>query len=186
MKTAACLLGLLLAAAVEGVPAADWKMDATGSRLAFVASFQRAAAPGVFREFNARIRFDPEKPADGRLDVTVRIASADMNSAEINSGIRAPEWFDLVRFPEAEFHATDIRRTDAGRYLARGVLSLKGVQRPVAVPFTWTGATDTATMDGELTLDRRLLGVGTGEWASGDVIGFEVKLQFTVKLRKAG
>ena len=186
MKTPACLLGLLLAAAVGSVRAADWRIDAAGSRLDFVVTYQRATAPGVFREFDTRLRFDPEKPADSRLDVTVKVTSADMSSAEVNGAIGAPEWFDFVRFPQAEFQATDIRRTEADRYLARGVLSLKGVQRPVAVPFTWTGTADTATMEGELTLDRGLFRIGTGEWAPGDVIGLEVKVKFTVKLRKAG
>ena len=104
-------------------------MDPAGSKLEFVATFEKTAAPGVFREFDARLRFDPEKPEGSRLDVTVKVTSADMSSADVNSAIRGPEWFDFGRFPQAEFHSTEIRRAEANRYLARGTLSLKGQRK---------------------------------------------------------
>ena len=55
------------------------------------------------------MRFDADQPAQGRLDVTIVVTSADMNSADVNKAIGGAEWFDFARFPQAEFHATDIR-----------------------------------------------------------------------------
>ena len=71
-------------------------------------------------------------------------------------------------------------------YVARGTLSLKGVKQPVEVPFTWTASGNGAAMEGELTLERGKFGIGAGEWLATDVIGAEVKVRFSVKLRKAG
>ena len=176
----------LLAVAPYPAQAADWKMDAGTSRLEFAATFEKTAAPGVFREFDTRLRFDADKPADDRLDVIIVVKSADMNSAQVNKAISGAEWFDFARFPQAEFHATDIHRTDATRYMARGILSLKGVQQPVAVPFTWTETGDAARMDGEFTVKRGAFGIGTGEWAATSVIGPDVKVKFSVRLRKSG
>jgi len=185
MRWLALLAGLLAAAAIQAAVAADWKMDAAGSRLEFAATYEKIPAPGIFKEFDTRLRFDPEKPADGRLDVTIKIASADMASADINKAIAGPEWFDFARHPQATFQANDIRRADGNRYLARGTLALKGVQRPVEVPFTWSAAGDAATMDGEFTVPRSAFGIGTGEWAATSVIGPDVKVKFRVRLRKA-
>jgi polyisoprenoid-binding protein YceI len=181
---ALCILPLI--AAFHFAQAADWKMDAAGSRLEFIASFEKAAAPGVFKEFDARMRFDPDKPAGSSLDVTIKVTSADMNSSDVNKAIRGAEWFDFSGHPQAEFHAADIRRVESNRYLARGTLSLKGVRLPVEVPFAWTGAADAATMEGELTLKRGDFAIGTGEWTATDTIGAEVRVRFKVKLRKAG
>jgi polyisoprenoid-binding protein YceI len=186
MKILACLCGLLAAGAVHRAHAADWSMEPSGSRLEFAATFEKTAAPGVFKEFDTRVRFDPDKPAGGRIDVTIKVTSADMNSADVNKAIREPEWFDFERFPQAEFHATDIRRAESNRYLARGTLTLKGVRQPVEVPFVWTGSADAATMEGEFTVKRGPFGIGTGEWAATNVIGADVKVKFRVKLRKAG
>jgi polyisoprenoid-binding protein YceI len=167
--------------------AADWKMEPAQSRLEYTATFEKNAAPGVFKEFDTRLaRFDPDKPEAAKLDVTVKITSADMKSGDVNRAIRGPEWFDFVRFPQAEFHAEDIRRVGPGRYLARGVLSLKGAKKELEVPFTWQESADAATMEGELNVERLQFGIGTGEWADGKTIGLGVRVKFNVRLRKVG
>ena len=188
MKEVVALLGLcgLLALALNPAQGADWKMDPAGSKLEFVATFEKTAAPGVFKEFDARLRFDPDKPAGSSLDVTIKVTSADMNIPDVNKEIRGKDWFDYAGFPQAEFRSTDLRRTEGNRYVARGTLSLKGVKQPVEVPFTWTGSPDGAVMEGELTVKRGAFGIGTGEWAASNVIGADVKVKFRVKLRRAG
>ena len=176
------LCGLLLAGPAI---AADWKMDPAGSTLEFIATFEKTEAPGVFKEFDARLRFDPEKPAGSRLDVTVKVTSADMNIPDVNQEIRGKDWFDYAGFPQAEFHSTDLRRIEGNRYVARGTLVLKGVKQRVEVPFTWTASGGGATMEGEFTVKRGDFGVGLGEWKATDTIGADVKVKFKVKLRKA-
>src|SRR5689334_7456146 len=147
-------LTILLTPFAGPAMAAEWRMDASASRLEFAATFEKTPAPGVFKEFDTRFAFDADKPAGGRLEVTIKVPSADMANADINKAIAGPEWFDFTRYPQATFQATDIQRTGAGRYLAKGTLTLKGAQRSVEVPFSWNGAGDSATMDGELTVQR--------------------------------
>jgi len=159
-------------------------MDRAASRLEFIASFEKTAAPGVFAAFDTRVRFDADKLSESRIDVTIAVTSANMMSADVNKAIRGAEWFDFQRFPQAEFHATDIRRTEANRYVARGTLSLKGVSQPVEVPFRWTESANGATMDGEVTVKRTQFGIGIGEWAATNVIGADVRVKFNVGLRK--
>jgi len=159
-------------------------MDPAGSKLEFIATFEKTPVPGAFKEFDARVRFDPDKPAGGSLDVTIKVTSADMNIPDVNKEIRGKDWFDYSGFPQAEFHSTELRRIEGNRYVARGTLVLKGVKQAVEVPFTWTGSADGAVMEGELTVKRGAFGIGTGEWAAADVIGADVKVKFKVKLRK--
>ncbi|MBV8247465.1 MAG: YceI family protein [Comamonas sp.] len=188
-KIAFCLAGLYAAAGLHQAQAAGWKMDAAaGNRLEFIATFEQSPATGVFKDFDVRFDFDPEKPAGGRLDVSIRVSSADMASVDINKAIATREWFDFARYQQAEFHANDIRRlsgdASAGRYLARGVLSLKGVQQPVEVPFAWKAAGAGAMLEGEFVLKRAAFGIGTGEWAATDTVGADVTVKFRVKLNK--
>ena len=165
---------------------ADWKMERDGSKLEFTATFEKTPAPGVFKEFDVRLqRFDPAKPAGASLDVTVKVTSADMKIDDVNKEIAGKEWFDYAGFPQAEFHSTELRRTEGNRYLARGTLSLKGVKQPVDVPFAWTSTAEGAAMEGTLVLKRGTFKIGLGEWAATDVIGGDVEVKFKVKLRKA-
>src|SRR5262245_7404303 len=105
------MAGLLLAGATQAAGAPEWRMDPAGSKLEFTATFERNPVPGVFKDFDARLRFDPEQPAGGSLDVTVKVTSADMNIPEVNKEIRGKDWFDYAGFPQAEFHSTDLQRT---------------------------------------------------------------------------
>jgi len=184
MKSLVRLACASLALVPSVVPATDWTMDAAASRLEFVATFEKSAAPGAFKDFDARLRLNPDRAGDNRLDVTIDVTTADMKSGDINKAIRGPEWFDVARFPKAEFHASDVRREEGDRYVARGTLNLKGLQQPVEVPFTWTEAADTATMKGEVAVKRSLFSIGTGEWATTNVIGADVVVRFNVRLRK--
>lgn len=179
-------LALLLAcAALSPAFAAEWKMDPAASRLDFAATFEKTPAPGVFKDFEVRLDFDPERPAEGRLEVRIGIASADMANADINKAIAGAEWFDAARHPQAEFRAAEIRRVQGNSYLARGTLRLKGVPQAVEVPFTWTSAADGVSMQGGFTVKRLPFGIGTGEWTATDVIGPDVTISFRVRLRKA-
>ena len=182
------VLSLALAALQQSAHAADWKMDPAGSRLEFAAQFEKTPAPGVFKDFDVRLGFDGDSPAGGRLDVTIRVASADMASADINKAIAGAEWFDVARYPLAEFHTTEIRRAPAGsapgRFVARCTLALKGVTQPLEVPLAWTPAAGGAALDGEFSVKRSLFGIGTGEWAATSVIGADVVVKFHVQLRE--
>jgi polyisoprenoid-binding protein YceI len=178
------ILALALFLIALPATAADWKMDPSGSKLEFVATFEKNPAPGVFKEFDARLSFDPDKPAGGSLYVTVKVASADMSIPDVNKEIRNKDWFDYAGFPQAEFRSTELRRDGKG-YVAHGTLTLKGVKQAVDVPFTWAPSGDGAMMEGELTLKRGVFGIGLGEWKATDTIGPDVRVRFKVKLKKA-
>jgi polyisoprenoid-binding protein YceI len=164
--------------------AADWVMDKKASKLQFVVRYEGTPTAGEFRRFDTRLRFDPRHPEQGHLHVTVSVASADMNSADINSAIREAAWFDVAQFPRGELDGDRITRDRANAYIARGTLSLKGVQRAIALPFTWQEKDGSATMTGRLALERTGFNIGTGEWADGSTIGLEVEVRFNVHLKR--
>ena len=181
------LIGALLAAglALQGAHAAEWKMEPADSRLAFTATFEKTPAPGVFRRFDVRLGLESGRPEAGHLDVSIDVDSADMSSADINKAIAGNEWFDFARFGRAEFHASEIRRTQPDAFVARGTLKLKGVQQAVDVPFSWKESGDAATMEGTFVVKRSAFGIGTGEWAATNVIGADVTVAFKVRLRRS-
>jgi polyisoprenoid-binding protein YceI len=187
MKLMIRVVVLLTASTLSlAVYAAEWKTDPAGSKLEFIPTYEGEKAPGVFKEFDTQLTLDPKKTTGNKLDVVVKTASADMNNSDMNEAIRDPEWFDAKKFPQAEFHATDIKPgTTPGSYVARGKLTIKGTQKDVSVPFKLTESGATGAMEGELTLDRAQFNVGTGDWANGDTIGLNVTVKFKVNLRKA-
>lgn len=172
---------LLIAGVTAG--AAQWRMLADGSRLEFFIDYSGQEAPGLFRQFTTELQFDSASPADGRLVVTVVTLSADLDSADINEAIAGPDWFDFAHYADAQFVSESIASLDEGRFVATGRLRLKGIERVIDVPFTWTEADGLAFMRGELTLRRGAFAIGSGEWAATDVIGENVRVRFDVALQ---
>jgi polyisoprenoid-binding protein YceI len=172
---AACIAMASLAEAEE------WR-SATGSHFGFETTFEGVAMPGEFRLFSVALEFDPSRPDDSRLRVDVDLTAADMGDPDMNAVLVEPAWFDTQQFTTAVFESSEIVEQSAGAYLATGTLELKGVSKTVEVPFTWSRTGDAAVMAGALSIDRNQFDVGSGEWASGDSIGINVKLIFTVQL----
>jgi polyisoprenoid-binding protein YceI len=174
---------LVVVTGASAAPVPSWRMDPAGSRLDFNASYQGQPAPGSFKQFDTRFNFDPARLKDSSLVVTVKLPSFDMGSSDINEAVRGPEWFDFGKFTEAEFKSQEIKSAGGNRYIAHGTLKLKGVQQTVDVPFTWKADGKSATLAGDLTLKRTAFGIGTGEWATGDPIGLDVKVSYSVRLQ---
>lgn len=143
--------------------AADY-VQAPGSRLAFAGQFEGEAFAGHFPAFSTRLRFDPARPQDARLDVAIPLAGAVTGNRDRDDALRGADFFHVARFPRASYRAAGFRHLGGSRYAADGVLSLRGVEKPVTLEFTWTAGTRPVLV-GRATVRRLAFGVGGGEWA---------------------
>jgi len=175
----------ILSLQVSAVLATEWEMDTKNSHLKFVATYEGLEAPGSFKQFGVRLRFDPEDLQNRQLVVSVNLGSADMDSDDINDAIAQKEWLHVMEFPKAKFESNKIVKKNGNTYLAHGMLSLKGIEQPIDVPFSWFEKGNSANMKGELIVNRTNFNIGSGEWSTGNVIGTDVKVDFTVELRRA-
>lgn len=166
--------------------AADWQSDNSKSNLQYAASIEQAPINGAFKKFSVSYTVS-ENGEPIRLKVTVAVASADMGDNDINEVIQSEEWFDTAQFPEAVFLSENFKaNVNSGgknNFVANGTLQLKGIKRPVSVPFNWQRMSDgKASMTGKITLNRADFAIGTGEWASEEPIGLNINVWFDVRL----
>jgi len=175
-----CLIlacGLLYGTTVLG----QWRSLAIDSELTFMVSFEGLDLAGHFAGFRVDTNFDPGDPTAAQLEVQVDLRTVGMNDAEIDEEIIGPDWFDVLGQPQATFHSQNIVEVADG-FVAHGTLELKGMRRPVQVPFSWAGDEHRAAMRGELAIDRSQFNIGIGEWGNDDVIGYPVIVKFRVIL----
>lgn len=175
----------VLACALLATPAAaaDWIL-APDSSLKFAGIQTGAPFSGRFERFSAQISLDPDKLDQAKIAVEVDIASAATGDKQRDEAMPGKDWFDVAQFPKARFVSTAVRKTDKG-FEAEGELSLRGVSKPVKIPFSLTIAGDAAEARGHVDLRRDLFGVGQGEWATGDWVALEVAVDFDLKARRA-
>ena len=170
------MLAALVVTAFGATPAAAaaWKLDAAKSRLGFSGTQTGVAFKGHFTRFSTQIDFDPDHPETSHIVVVIDPASAVTGNTQRDGALPGEDWFDIARFPQAKFATTAVRKTGANAYAAAGTLTLRGVTKPVILPFTLAITGTTAHARGRLNLMRTLFGVGQGDWSSGQWVALDV------------
>ena len=174
----------LVAASAEAATAPAWTVDKAASSIRFSSRFNGVAFSGVFRTWTADIRFDPANLAASSVSVSVDVASAATGDADRDQALPTGDFFDAARFPRASFVAHGFKALGGGRYRADGTLTLRGVSKPLALPFALAITGPRAHMTATLGVDRLAFGVGQNEWRKTDVIPAAVGLAIQVDAQR--
>ncbi|KGM54567.1 hypothetical protein N800_01215 [Lysobacter daejeonensis GH1-9] len=173
--TAALAFGLLLA---RPALAADY-VQAAGSSLTFASRYQGEIFTGRFASFSTRLSFDPARLAAAKLDVTIPLLGVTTANNDRDTTLQSADFFNTARFPQARFTASRFRSLGGNRYAADGILTLRGVSKPVTLGFTWSpGARPVLT--GKATVKRLDFGVGSGDWADTELLPNDVAVSTKV------
>lgn len=179
----AALLALAPSLALAAPPA--WTVDKAASRLTFSSSVGGQAFTGAFKRWDAVIHFDPKDLAHSDVAATIEIASAATGNGDRDAEIPDQDWFWTSHFPRATFVAHGFRPAGPGRYIAPGVLTIRGVAKPLALPFTLAIAGAAAKMHADVELNRLAFGVGQGEWKATDSVPAGVGVHIDIAARRA-
>jgi polyisoprenoid-binding protein YceI len=175
-------LAAALLATVSTARAADWKI-LPGSALTFTGEQAGEKFTGRFSRFDAKISLDPEELAEAKIVVTVDVASATTGDKQRDTALPDKDWFDVKTFPQARFESRRVMRTAAG-YEAVGDLTLRGAAREIHLPFTLAVDGRKAEAKGHADLKRDAFGVGQGQWASDEWVGFNVGVDFDLQAER--
>jgi polyisoprenoid-binding protein YceI len=165
------LLAVMLAAPVAALaaPAPAWAVD-PGSTVGFASSFSGGAFSGRFTRWTAAIRFDPQNLAGSSVTATIDVGSAATGDKDRDASLPSADFFDAAKYPHATFTATTFKDLGGGRYQAIGQLTLRGVSKPLTLPFTLAITGAQAKMNAAVSLNRLVFGVGQGQWSATDAI----------------
>lgn len=162
---------------------AKWVVS-PGSTLGFATSWSGEAIQGRFDKWTADILFSPDALDASKLTVTIDLTSVKTGDEQRDASLPSGDWFDVAEHPKAIFTASKFTQAGEGRFVAHGKLSLRGVSRPLDLPFRLKITGDTASVSGVTTLDRTAFGVGQGEWQSTDSIPAKVTVTVALKARR--
>jgi polyisoprenoid-binding protein YceI len=171
-----------LAVAQDGATHSDakaWTVVKEESHLKFTAKQEGKDFEGLFETFDADIVFDPADLTASRVTVTVPLDQVDAGSRDRNSSLPDKAWFSTKAFPVATWQSNEITQTGEGTYLAAGELTLKGISKPLNIPFSLV-ITDKAVMDAQLSFDRTDWDVGTDPWNTEEWVSRSVNLDIQV------
>lgn len=133
------LLAFCLAA--PAFAAETYRFDTVHSQVQFrVDHLGFSESEGEFHDLRGEFRFDRDDWSTSSCDVTIGVASLDLDDDGWNRKMLERDWFDAARFPEMRFRCLKVERLDERSGRIDGELSLRGITRPVVLELRFNRA----------------------------------------------
>lgn len=174
MNTRQLCLMVALQAVVAPATAAEWSVDPTKSTIKFTGVQVGAPFAGRFERFEAKVDFDPGRPSVGRATILIDLGSARTGDVQRDEALPQKDWFDTKSLSQARFEANQFVDKGHHDYEAVGTLTIRGVSKPLTLPFHLTLDNGQAHATGHVNLIRTEFGVGQGVWTSAQWVALEV------------
>jgi len=190
-------LAQLVAVAVLAVPAfasaAPWEIDSAHTNVGFsVKHMMVSNVQGKFKTVSGSVEFDPKAPEKGSIDVSIDVGSIDTAMGKRDDHLKAPDFFDLAKYPAITFKSKKFTKVADGKYKVTGDLKIRDVSKEVTLdvegldkgfknPFSGKesrGASATAK------INRKDFGLAWNKAIEGGglMVGDEVTIQIDVEL----
>ncbi|HYO63721.1 MAG TPA: YceI family protein [Pyrinomonadaceae bacterium] len=171
----------------------EYKIDTAHSTVGFaIRHYEINWVSGRFREFTGTVNYDETDITKSTVEFTAKVESIDTGVAGRDKHLRNADFFDVEKYPEMTFKSTRVERRGKS-FVLHGDLSFHGVTKPVAIPFTLTGAikdprgNTRVGINGQTTINRRDFGITWGKQMEGGGldIGNEVNVTLQLEAVKA-
>lgn len=149
--------------------------------------------PGYFRDFSGEVNFDSKDVTKSSVNFKAVVTSIDTGVAGRDAHLRKADFFEVDKYPELTFRSTKVEKKGKG-WIVTGDLTIKGVTKPVSIPFEiagWLPATERSGMKmgiaGETVINRRDFGVNWGSNLPSGVaaVSDDVKIVLQIEAAKA-
>jgi polyisoprenoid-binding protein YceI len=137
---------ILMASAFTFSSSIEWKITDKYS-----VKFDGGDPSGEFSGLKGTIKFDANNLAESKFDCSIDVESINTGNGMKNTHAKSDKWLDAAKYPVIRFTSKSITKTAAG-FQAVGMLDLHGVQKEIALPFTFannvfTGGFEVNRMD---------------------------------------
>jgi polyisoprenoid-binding protein YceI len=186
------LLALALAVAAPAGAADTWSIDKGHSEVSFQVRHFVTNVRGYFRDFSGSIVADAAKPENSSVEFKIAATSIDTGVADRDKHLRAPDFFDVEKFPEITFKSTSVKVAGKDSFHVTGTLTMRGVSKEITLPVTFGGTAkdpwgnERAGFESSLTLNRKDYGVNWNKALDqgGFVLADEVKVAINLETIK--
>lgn len=177
------IMALAVFAATPARAATQWQIDPAQSRLTFTAQQGAEKFTGGFKNFAVDIMFSADDLAHSKITATIDMAGVYAGSADRDAALPGRDWFNIKDFPQAVFTTNAISpivgidgTERVEHYFAEGVLTIRGISKPVRLPFTLKREGGKVRAQGEVTIMRNDFGVGQGSFAGDSWVKYGVTI----------
>ncbi|MFT4153508.1 YceI family protein [Parafilimonas sp.] len=134
---------------------------------------------GTLNGLKGTIKFDPANLAASSFDVSVDVNTINTGVDGRDSHLKQDEYFNVAKYSVIRFISTSIEKNGED-YAAKGNLTIKGITKPMSIPFTVKQNGEGLIFSGGFNINRKDFGVGGSSAVMGSEVNVSLKV-FTVK-----
>jgi polyisoprenoid-binding protein YceI len=171
-----------------------WEIDTHHSSVGAVARHLMVAkVRGHFSQFSGTVTIG-ETPEQSSVVATIDAASIDTADERRDAHLRSPDFLDVEAHPTLEFRSTKVTRVGDTSLRADGVLTIRGIERPVVLDIEYLGLADDpygnahAVFSAQTEIDREEWGMtwNAALETGGVLVGRRLKVELEIQaIRKA-
>jgi polyisoprenoid-binding protein YceI len=159
-------------ARAQAQPAGDYTLNRQGSAVGFTITGSmlfKVKRDGSFKDFTGNLSYNPSRPTDTHIDLTVYTGSVDMHNAEHDQLLKSPGFFDVAHFPTMHFVSDSTIRKPDGSFSMTGDMTIRGITKRLTIPVKVrpesSGAQPGAIFESNFQIDRTEFGLnGAPKW----------------------
>lgn len=141
---------------------------------------------GIFPAVTGTLVLDENDTSKSRVEVTIPVERVGTLDPDLDKHLKAPDFFDVAKFPTATFKSTGIRAVGRTAKIT-GDLTLRGVTKPVTLDVTFNQAgvamdkLYTVGFDATAVIKRSDFGMTTYLPVLGDEVTLRIEAEFKAK-----
>lgn len=170
------------------IPAGEYKIDPAHSTIGFaVRHYEINWVDGRFKDFEGTIRYDDKDVTKSSVEFTAKVTSIDTGVEARDKHLRTADFFEVEKYPTMTFKSTHVERK-GNAFLLHGDLTLKGVTKPVHLPFSVAGAVKDPRgntrfgVAAQTKVNRRDFGINFGGPMTGGGLSIGDEVNITLNL----
>ena len=145
-----------------------WRMDKKYS-----VRFSSPSVAGEFTSFRGEVQFDTTNLSGCSFVLNVDPASVNTGNAMQNGHIQKKEWLDSKSYSSISFISSTFTK-EAGAYSVLGKMTMHGVTREIAIPFTYMENKNKADIRANFSINRFDYGVGSPKDGVDSILAIQV------------
>ena len=178
--------GISLSSNVQAKPE-SFDIDPIHTRVAFMVSHAGFSNPiGTFSGSTGQLQFDENNWSQSSVSVSIPLASLNLGDSNWQEKILDTTFFNVKKFPVATFVSQGIEKLSGNTGIAKGTLTIHGVDRPINLNFTLNALKrhplnfkKTIGFSATATLSRKALGIDAWSNLIGDEVKIIIELEAT-------
>jgi len=153
------------------------------SKVEFVASKVTRSHNGSFKQFSGTIELVANNVPSSRVTIDIDTASVVADDEQLTGHLKTPDFFDVAKFPKANFVSTKIDSGGGDAYTITGNFDLHGVKKSITFPATIKVAADSVAVDAEFAINRKDFGI-VYKGKADDLIRDEVVIKLNLRVAR--